>query len=324
MIKPCFHPLFVCISLIAAIIFSLGLILFTIHQVSDLWEFDIAFALMNATSFLLFVVTLLFLITLRWRTSLFLFFTLILIQSQSNGSYISNKFAKRGAFCQNEFHILQFNLSYFSHAYKSLLSHLKSQNYDLIALQEVSPNQGKLLINKLREEYPYQIGGTPIIGFPSGQLLLSKSPFIEFKIHGAQGENQLISALWQSPNYEPIHLIAAHAPSPRSNQLWQQRNQTLHRIERLFERYNLPNIMVIGDLNTPPNSQYYQKTFHELQDKPVISWPNIQYLGQFIGVAIDHLLVSSPLTLCHRETVSELRYSDHFAIFSSVSAKISD
>lgn len=324
MIKSCFQPLLLRICLLIIAIFSLTLPLFIIHQVSDLWEFDIAFSLVNSASLFLFVVTLLLLAKKRWRTSLFVFLLLILIQYQSNGSYISNKFANRGAFCQNEFHILQFNLSYFSHAYKSLLTHLESTSYALIALQEVTPDQGRLLINKLREEYPYQVGGTPIVGFPSGQLLFSKSPFLEFRINGKQGENQLISALWQAPDYEPIHLITAHAPSPRSNQLWQQRNHTLQRIKTLFERYNLPSVMVIGDLNTPPNSQYYQKAFQTLQDKPIISWPNIEYVGQFIGVAIDHLLVSSPLILCHREAVVELQHSDHFAIASSISTTASN
>lgn len=323
MIKPCFQPLLLRIFLLIAVISSLGLVLFIIHQTSDLWEVDLAFSLVNAASFFLLIVTLLLLTRKCWRTSLFISLLIMITQYQSKGSYLSNQFANRGAFCQNKFHILQFNLSYFSHAYKSLLTHLESKNYDLIALQEVSPNQGRLLITQLKEKYPYQIGGTPVVGFPSGQLLFSKSPFIEFQVHGDQGKNQLISALWQTSNYEPVHLITAHAPSPRSHQLWQQRNHTLERIEQLFEHYALPSVMVIGDLNIPPNSDYYQNTFQKFQGDPVISWPNIDYLGQFIGIAIDHLLVSSSLTLCHREPIVELEYSDHFAIASSVSFKTS-
>ena len=50
----------------------------------------------------------------------------------------------------------------------------------------------------------------------------------------------------------------------------------------------------------------------------VNSWPNKRYILSFFALAIDHLWVSKPASICARQRINKFTWSDHYAIKTQV------
>lgn len=230
------------------------------------------------------------------------------------------------ASCQDPLKVLQYNLYYTNPELSPFLDYLGKNDIDLVVLQETAPWHGDKLM-ALIDEYPYQFGGKPKIGYPSGQMIISKQP-INLRTHNTPAGHYMISGVWQSSESRPISLYTAHPPSPRSEQLWHERNALISSLERLANYSPYPDTLIIGDFNLSANTSRFEHTYQDYQTAPVQSWPRKIsgiFIPSFTQIAIDHFWLrsteSSSLFICKREVLSEFSGSDHSAVITYLSTK---
>lgn len=226
--------------------------------------------------------------------------------------------------CTATMPIFQFNLKYNEkpHDLASLVLYLKSQPYQLISLQGVSLSTKNMLVDELSPYFPYFINTNSMKPYAhSDQLLFSLYAFKNTK-HYKHGQSTfLISSLWQTPNID-IQLYALHPPSPRSESLWKIRNKTLYQLAHELEKNSKANAVVIGDLNISAHSARLESLTHNMSIVPVNSWPKIEFLPAFIGVAIDQLWLSSEHDICQRARVTGFDWSDHYPIATQINLSL--
>ncbi|MFN1650223.1 endonuclease/exonuclease/phosphatase family protein [Vibrio rotiferianus] len=216
--------------------------------------------------------------------------------------------------CENPLTIVQFNLFYENPDINQFINYLLKHPADLVVMQELSPQVGEKL-HLLDDIYPFYYGGQRGIGYPSNQMILSRYPLEPVSIYHTPDGQEVIRATWQVDN--PITLMTAHPPSPRTEPLWQRRNALIRTIETLTDLYPTSEMIVIGDFNLSAASPRFSKLFSRFQSRPVASWPaSIKELSvpSFAMIGIDHLWLKSEKTnrqICTRLSTSQPNGSDH-------------
>jgi len=218
--------------------------------------------------------------------------------------------------CANSVTVAQFNLFYENEDINQTLSYLHNSTFDLVVLQEVSPSVGERL-KVLSDIYPYQYGGQEGVGFPSGQMILSRSELRNMSVFYSPDQQAIIRGVWRPTKQQAFVLITAHPPSPRSKALWHRRNTLIHTIETLIAQYPSDETIIIGDFNLSAVSLRFANLFPSFQTTPVASWPNwaerITTPPQSM-IAIDHLWLKSAeqgRRICRRWGSDEPKGSDH-------------
>lgn len=225
--------------------------------------------------------------------------------------------------CSNSVSILQYNVFYDNPDSNSLISYLANHPADLVALQEVSPKLGDKL-KSLSDFYPYMYGGQEGVGYPSGQMILSRHALTDSSVFMTPDEQSIIRTTWQVGPQQAITIFAAHPPSPRTKALWHRRNALMKTIESLNHQYPSDEVLVIGDFNLSSRSLRFTKLFLGFQTAPVASWPNWTNLFQTPEasmIAIDHLWLKSASGLrriCQRDSLSHPQGSDHKMIRTTI------
>ena len=218
--------------------------------------------------------------------------------------------------CIDSITIFQFNIKYHEadNELKPLIEHLITEKYHLIALQGVSQQSKLQLIEKLSPHYPYFIRGeSPHQQAFSDQLLFSRYAFANINYYKNAHSSFLISSQWQLP-FTNINLHSLHPPSPRNEVLWQTRNKTLYQLKDALKKSTGKYSLVIGDLNLSKHSNRINNLKQGMNSVLVNSWPNKRYILPFFALAIDHLWVSKPVTICARQRINKFNWSDHYAI----------
>ena len=216
--------------------------------------------------------------------------------------------------CENPLTIVQFNLFYENPDINQFINYLLKHPADLVVMQELSPQVGEKL-HLLDDIYPFYYGGQRGVGYPSNQMILSRYPLDPVSIYHTPDGQEVIRATWQVDN--PITLMTAHPPSPRTEPLWQRRNALIRTIETLTDLYPTPEMIVIGDFNLSAASPRFDGLFSRFQTQPVASWPtSVKGLPvpAFAMIGIDHLWLKSEKTdrqICTRLSTSQPNGSDH-------------
>ncbi|MGR2668198.1 endonuclease/exonuclease/phosphatase family protein [Vibrio campbellii] len=216
--------------------------------------------------------------------------------------------------CENPLTIVQFNLFYENPDINQFINYLLKHPADLVVMQELSPQVGEKL-HLLNDIYPFYYGGQRGVGYPSNQMILSRYPLEPVSIYHTPDGQEVIRATWQVDN--PITLMTAHPPSPRTEPLWQRRNALIRTIETLTELYPTSEMIVIGDFNLSAASPRFSKLFSRFQSRPVASWPTLikgVSVPSFAMIGIDHLWLKSEKTdrqICTRLSTSQPNGSDH-------------
>jgi hypothetical protein len=235
--------------------------------------------------------------------------------------------------CTEPVVFFQFNLKYTEKQdeLNELIAHLVMERYHLITLQGVSQQAKNQIVEQLNPYYPYFVRGeNEHQQVNSDQLLFSQYAFTKIKYYNNNGSAYLISSQWQLP-FNEINLHTLHPPSPRNERLWQTRNQTLYKLKHALksatERSSIKDItlkdnsLVIGDLNLSKHSARIELLRAGMNTRFVNSWPKQRYALPFMGLAIDHFLVSKPSSICSRQRINEFRWSDHYAVKTKVNFK---
>ncbi|EJL6791123.1 endonuclease/exonuclease/phosphatase family protein [Vibrio alginolyticus] len=216
--------------------------------------------------------------------------------------------------CENPLTIVQFNLFYENPDINQFINYLLKHPADLVVMQELSPQVGEKL-HLLDDIYPFYYGGQRGVGYPSNQMILSRYPLEPVSIYHTPDGQEVIRATWQVDN--PITLMTAHPPSPRTEPLWQRRNALIRTIETLTDLYPTPEMIVIGDFNLSASSPRFNGLFSRFQTQPVASWPtSVKGLPvpAFAMIGIDHLWLKSENSnrrICSRASTDQPNGSDH-------------
>lgn len=216
--------------------------------------------------------------------------------------------------CDKSVEIFQFNNAYNEKNVDELTRFLANNNYDLVALQEVTPFVRSTLLRKLKQHYPHVISGISHTSYVNtGQLVLSKYPLDNVKYQNNNSSSYVIQSQWLVHNTE-VKLFTVHPPSPRNYLLWKKRNTALYKLSKDIEHTLEENIIMVGDFNLSSFSPRFRIFEQVFSTKPIGSWPNVALLPPKLSIAIDHLFVSNQIEICHRTIREELSYSDHYAI----------
>ncbi|WP_273047047.1 endonuclease/exonuclease/phosphatase family protein [Pseudoalteromonas sp.] len=204
----------------------------------------------------------------------------------------------------------QINLNYNNEYIDAHLSTLLQQKWDVLILQEFSDNNRDLLSRFLSTTDMF--GYEEIEGIPYGIVVLSRIPMVykqQIKLDADKLGYIKLKFLFVD---HIITVFVAHPPSPRSKQLWQNRNTLLAALNEAAQNEEGPWI-IAGDLNVVPWSQYFdwdndRSCFGE---RSYVSFMPFER-GRFrlIGLPIDHCIISEQISL-HGVVVSEFKGSDH-------------
>ncbi|EGU32038.1 endonuclease/exonuclease/phosphatase family protein [Vibrio scophthalmi] len=218
--------------------------------------------------------------------------------------------------CENSVSIIQYNIYYENPDTNQLINYLINHPADLVVLQEVSPKVG-VVLQTLSDVYPYVYGGQEGVGYPSGQMILSRYPLVDSSVFMTPDQQHIIRTTWQAGQQQAITVFTAHPPSPRTEALWYRRNALMKTIESLNHLYPSDEVLVIGDFNLSSRSMRFTKLFLGFQTAPVASWPNWLQISSTPAasmIGIDHLWLKSASGLrriCQRESLSSPHGSDH-------------
>ncbi len=286
------------------------------QDVTHLWLVELFHSIPVLMTGVYLVLALIFLIWRFWWSSIALWLVAVWFMQ-----YVPTKTVVRQADCSEGIQVFQHNLNFDNQNIKALNQWLTLNQPDLVVLQEVSPKSGRQ-IEAVGSVYPYRYGGQPLVGYPSGQLILSKTPLYGLAIDNVSPRDKVIHGIWRLADGHEISLITAHPPSPRTQSLWQQRNQVLDRVEQLRRFSALPSTLVVGDFNLSSTTIRFNTFLNDFETAAVSSWPNWgnTTLSDLLpSIAIDHLWLKSPhLEICQRSRVEALSDSDHFAIISTL------
>ncbi|MGR5192512.1 endonuclease/exonuclease/phosphatase family protein [Vibrio rotiferianus] len=291
------------------VLFLPALIWLVARQYHDIWWAENLTSIPALILFVYFSLALVLLACRRWAKALTAIaisgaFVPFLLPTQINISKA----------CEHPLTIVQLNLFYENPDINQFINYLLRHPADLVVMQELSPQVGQKL-HLLDDIYPFYYGGQRGVGYPSNQMILSRYPLEDVSIYHTPDGQEVIRAVWQVD--EPITLMTAHPPSPRTEPLWQRRNALIRTIETLTDLYPTPEMIVIGDFNLSATSPRFRKLFSRFQSRPVASWPtSIKGVSvpSFAMIGIDHLWLKSEKTdrqICTRLSTSQPNGSDH-------------
>ncbi|MEM5551990.1 endonuclease/exonuclease/phosphatase family protein [Pseudoalteromonas neustonica] len=204
------------------------------------------------------------------------------------------------------------NLHYYNQHIKTVLQDFYEENtWDILVLQEFNDTHRSEL-TKFNEQFSLY-GYDSVEGSPFGIVVVSRLPII-FRYLNTQENRKLgYIKLGFLKNDEVLYGFFLHPPSPRSKELWMQRNQLLRVLTTAVTSTD-SSWFITGDLNTVSWSRYFPSDLGETcVDAYGIysSWsPFSQLFSEVTGVPIDHCIVSGNIKL--REVyLSTIKGSDH-------------
>ncbi|MGV2988618.1 endonuclease/exonuclease/phosphatase family protein [Vibrio sp. E150_011] len=232
--------------------------------------------------------------------------------------YRSTHFYTDHSACTDEtVNIVQYNVYYDNQNLEAFIEYVADTLPDILVLQEVSPIHGERL-QVLEPLYPYKFGGQSRVGYPSGQMILSRKPLYGMNTVSSRSGHKILKVIWRATADKDVYLIAAHPPSPRTEQLWVERNEVIRDVAVEAQRSPLDTTLVVGDFNLASTTSRFTSLMSTFDTKPVFSWPTfVKRWGVAFQpvVAIDHLWIRTTQTtqpaICYRHTVNSIAGSDH-------------
>ncbi|MBJ2152688.1 endonuclease/exonuclease/phosphatase family protein [Paracoccus sp. IB05] len=198
---------------------------------------------------------------------------------------------------------------------------------DLVVLQEVPSTWQEALVTA-RDTWPWQSEAT--VKISSHLRILSRFPITSEQVitpptpGSTGGRNAVRVALMVGSH--PVIVYAVHAQTPRSPQMWRQRNTYLENLASVLEQEKPDaSVIVAGDWNTPPWSPFlndflertgYQNTepFMPVATRFVTGLETMPWLG----TPIDRIALSPDLGLKAIGTAGPFG-SDHLPVSAVIS-----
>jgi len=235
------------------------------------------------------------------------------------GATVYKNITKKERFnCSDTMTIFQFNNMYNASHTDKLIRYLEKERYDLVALQEISPQVRKTLIKALSPFYPYFINGiSNIKHIETDQLIFSQYRFTHTKYHQQFSASHLIQTRWHIGS-SPVQLFTLHSPSPRTHELWRRRNLTFYQSVGQIKLLANEKVILVGDFNLSNYSSRIEQFSEGISADYIGSWPNLKYLPAYFTLAIDHVFVSDSSKTCSRERINNFEYSDHYPILTKI------
>ena len=199
------------------------------------------------------------------------------------------------------------------HPQKSLVrDYLAKKETDMLILVEMTPQWEKVL-STIKKRYPHGLTVSRQDNF--GLALWSRLPLSKCKKHSFDKEDRPAISAVTRVSGEKIHIIVAHPPPPKHPRYFRLRNAYFKSLVKL--RQEGQRTVVIGDLNTPSWSHYFQKLCKEMKLRDSrqgfgihATWPTVFPL--FL-TPLDHCLISDGLHVVKRELGPSL-WSDHYPL----------
>jgi len=213
--------------------------------------------------------------------------------------------------------ILEFNAAGNDGVLKNWLP-VHAAEFDVVVLLEAGLHFEGLL-EQLKSSYPYQ--AVHLENSPFGMAVLSRWEITENKSFESEGGSfQQFELRIKRPLGDEFLLYAIHAPPPFAPQLAEAHEAILGELSEKVHDKKFPAI-VVGDLNTTPTSKRFLKLVNNtgLRDTAGVSpWAHTWPAGfvnwvSFLGIRIDHCLVSNSFAIVERERLTDLG-SDHLPL----------
>lgn len=206
--------------------------------------------------------------------------------------------------------------------YIELISVVKAQNPDVIAVLEVTPEWEDVL-RSINEDYPFSEIRPGAGHF--GIALFSRHPFvhIELKNFVSSGPPSIVGEIQFAD--QPLKIIATHPVPPLAPDFFALRNEQLKAIAKYVDREELP-LVVFGDFNTTPWSPIY-RMFSKISGPKnsragygvLPTWPR---RIPIFYIPIDHCMFSDQLAGLHVQT-HDLPGSDHRMLVTDIGVNAS-
>ncbi len=206
--------------------------------------------------------------------------------------------------------------------HEGIVQWIEQHHPDVVLLQETSHAWEKW-VERLKVIYPHQLTNYMSDSF-FGAVLLSKYPLKNVKIE-EMGEkwNYYFSANLQIDVTHAVQLYAIHTHPPFGEKGADIRNRQLRHLAQVMNDKYADTSVVMGDLNITPYSPYFKEFLSQtgLQNSMLgygiqNSWPTDLPLW-LMGIAIDHVLVSSNIEVKVRELGENLG-SDHLPVLVKI------
>ena len=220
----------------------------------------------------------------------------------------------------NPLKIAIYNKLYYLGDHREMEQWIKTENPDLIAIQEA--NLKTLEMTKTLESYPYVVH--KLVQNPFGMIFLSKHPIVTSKIQDMRAgpqENFFIHALIQIENYPALSIYTVHTAPPVSHIYFEQRNKEFEEIIKAIKKDDNQNIVLLGDLNVTPYSPYFKNILNQTDLKneytslmPPPTWTSFRHY--IMQIPIDHILHKGDLHLVEKYSGPAMG-SDHYPLIAT-------
>ena len=211
----------------------------------------------------------------------------------------------------DNFSVSHYNVLKTNKNYDTIINSALNSNSDIISFQEISSDWKSILINKLKQKYPYYIIKDDDKGF-FGIALFSKQKIINPEIVYIEGVPNIFASI--ETNNSVVDIITSHTNSPINLTRFNRRNKHINYLSKKLKEKKNP-LLVIGDFNAVPwDSRIvnFKNNTKLIDSRNSLSstWP--RQLGYF-GIPLDYIFHSKNIT-CEDFQVIDKSSSDHCGI----------
>jgi endonuclease/exonuclease/phosphatase (EEP) superfamily protein YafD len=210
---------------------------------------------------------------------------------------------------------LQHNVLKSRKNYDAVVTLLRNQDADLVALEEIGPRGFTILRRDpiLKHKYPAFAGSGE-----SGQCLLSRWPIQESRTIIRHGLPLLFARL-RTPDGMRLSILVIHPPHPTLPRYLVAQNGIFNDLLMTKERIGHP-LLIVGDFNATPfnnNFRHFVQRMDLLEPQQkaglLPSWPST--LPSLLRLPIDHILHSPDLTVSEQRLLPNTG-SDHLPLYT--------
>lgn len=208
------------------------------------------------------------------------------------------------------FTLLTCNLLWEFNDPESMIHSLREANPDVLLLLEFSADWQKKFGDTLWKDYPHRLEESR--PGPFGICLASKLPLEAAGIHTVAEDFPVVRAKVMVGG-EEITLLGAHPLPPIRPEMHRVWRDSIAAWPALLRDSSSSHRILAGDLNTTPFVRTFARLCEEtgLRDSARgFGLPNTWHLTGFLGLPLDHVLVSSGLVVLER-TIGPDAGSDH-------------
>lgn len=218
---------------------------------------------------------------------------------------------------KNTIKVFQFNILKGNTHKEETIQLIKNENADVVMLEEVNAEWGKLLEESMKTQYPYYKIITREDFY--GMALFSKVPLSGVEIVDVISHTGITALI--NTESSRIRIFGVHTKAPTTASNLELRNEQIRFLGETIGKYDDP-VLVMGDFNAVPWDdvmvEFVEKT--GLTDSRSTLSPTFPSWGGFMKVPIDYIFHSSGI-MVYEIGVVENEWSDHYGIKAEISSE---